>query len=64
MGMSLAEYEDSVGELNKQYHETAELLVLRKKGVLPLNPDEDERPDTDVDSGSPKGRAERSRTSR
>lgn len=54
MGLSLAEYEESVGDLNKRYHEQAESLILHKEGVLPLRRDEDDQPD--VDTGKKKAR--------
>lgn len=51
MGMSLAEYEATVGPLNRHYHEYAESVMLHKQGVLPLDPDEDP---ANVDSPSSK----------
>lgn len=53
LGMTLAEYEARVGPLNKQFHETAEHVLLHRDGMdptLPLDPDEREGTD-DVPSG-------------
>lgn len=48
--MTLAEYEARVGPLNKQFHETAEMVLLYQEDILPLDPDE--RNDTTDDEPS------------
>lgn len=37
--MSLAEYEDSVGPMNRRYHESAEAVKLAKEGIIPIDED-------------------------
>lgn len=52
--MTLAEYEARVGPLNKQFHETAERVLLHRDGMdptLPLDPDEREDVTDDAPSG-------------
>lgn len=44
MGMSLAEYEASVGPKNKFFHEAAESVHLSKQDVIPLERDDDGDP--------------------
>lgn len=41
MGVPAAEYERTVGPANRYFHELAELVLLHKQGVLPLDPDDD-----------------------
>lgn len=50
MGMSVAEYEASVGPKNKFFHEAAESVYLSKDGIIPLDPDDE--PDPMEDSRS------------
>lgn len=51
LGMSLAEYEQSVGPKNKYYHEVAEGVKLAREGVIPL--DEDPTEDASRGHGGP-----------
>lgn len=44
MGMSMAEYEASVGPKNKFFHEAAESVYLSKTDVLPLEREENGDP--------------------
>lgn len=44
MGMTLAEYEASVGPKNKFFHEAAESVYLSKSDIIPLDPDDDDDP--------------------
>lgn len=44
MGMSVAEYEASVGPKNKYFHEAAESVYLSKDGIIPLDPDDEDDP--------------------
>lgn len=37
LGMSLAEYEESVGPKNQLYHEMAESVKLQRDGIIPLD---------------------------
>jgi hypothetical protein len=46
MGASFAEYEASVGPVNKHFHETAETVLLYKEGLLPLEVDTHKRTGT------------------
>lgn len=43
--MSYAEYKASIGPQNRQYHEIAEMIVLARQGVLPLDDDEQQHGD-------------------
>ena len=51
LGMTLAEYERSVGPINKYYHELAEARYLQRQRVIPYD-DEDESGDTTVSDPS------------
>lgn len=44
MGMSVAEYEATVGPKNKFFHEAAESVYLSKDGIIPLEEDDDDDP--------------------
>ena len=42
MGLSLREYERTIPPANRIFHESAEMMILYKEGILPLDPDERE----------------------
>lgn len=42
--MSYAEYKASIGPQNRHYHELAEIIILSRQGVLPLDQDDQQTP--------------------
>lgn len=48
LGIPYAEYEATVGPLNRRFHERAEMVHLAKQGVVPI--DEDDREEMADDS--------------
>lgn len=42
LGVTLAEYERTVGPRNKLFHETAASVRLHREGILPLDDDTDD----------------------
>lgn len=53
MGVPLAEYQRTVGPLNRFFHETAEQVHLTRTGVLPLDEDGSDGPRTHGDGTGP-----------
>ena len=42
LGMTLSEYERSVGPINKYYHELAEARYLQRQRVIPYDDEDDD----------------------
>lgn len=45
MGYSLREFEREVPPANREFHISAERIIMHKEGLLPLDPDERDEPD-------------------
>ena len=49
LGIPLAELDGRVGPINRQYHVIAETMRLQKQGIVPLEPEDDDKPDVSLE---------------